>query len=94
MTINSVSKIVRNGQITIPSRIRKDMHLKDGDLVRFDVKSYRLVMTPVSIVDKSQEYYFSQKWQKAIKKSGREIAKGKFTTYRSAEELKNDLVND
>ena len=94
MMINTVSKIVRNGQITIPSRIRKNLHLQDGDLMRFDVKHHQLVITPVSIVDKDQRYYFSQKWQKAIRKSEQEIKKGKFKTYRSVEELKTDLIND
>ena len=91
--IKAISKVVRNGQLTIPSKIRKVLHIKDGDLVRFDIKDQQLVITPVSIVDKDQTYFFSEKWQTAIKESEKDIQEGKYSKYRSAEELRKDIEN-
>ena len=91
--IKPISKIVRNGQLTIPAKIRKVLHIKDGDLVSFDVLNNQLVITPVSIVSKDQTYFFSEKWQKAIQESEKAIQEGQYSTYHSAEELKKDIEN-
>lgn len=92
--IKAIGKIVRNGQLTVPTQIRKILHIKDGDFVRFDVKDTHLIMTPVSVVDKDQSYFFSEKWQKAVKESEEAIQKGRFVKYNSAQKLKKDIVDD
>ena len=86
-----VSKIARNGQLTIPSRIRNILHIKDGDLVRFDIKNAQLLVTPVSIVNKDQAYFFTKEWKESVKKSEESIKKGKYSVYHSAEELRKDI---
>jgi AbrB family looped-hinge helix DNA binding protein len=92
--IMPVSKMVRNGQLTIPAKIRKTLHIQDGDLVRFDVHNNQLIVTPVSIIDKDQAYFFSEKWQKAVKTSEKAVREGKYASYSSAKDLKKDIGND
>ena len=89
--LRAVSKVVRNGQLTIPSKIRKVLHIKDNDLIRFDVTDNKIVITPVSIVNKDQVYFFTEKWQKVIKKAEGAIKKGKYSVYHSGKELKKDV---
>ena len=88
------SKVVRNGQLTIPAKIRKTLHIQDGDMVRFDVQNNQLIVTPVSIIDKDQNYFFSEKWQKAIKTSEKAIKTGKYSAYSSVKDLQKDIEND
>ncbi len=92
--IMAISKMVRNGQLTIPAKIRKTLHIQDGDLVRFDVQNNQMIVTPVSIIDKDQGYFFTAKWQKAVKASEKAIREGKCSTYSSAKEFKKDVGND
>ena len=92
--IMAISKVVRNGQLTIPAKIRKTLHIHDGDIVRFDVQNNQLIVTPVSIIDKDQGYFFTKKWQKAVKTSEKAIREGKYSAYSSAKELKKDIEND
>lgn len=87
----AVSKIARHYQVTIPRSIRKLSGLKEGELVNFEVRDNEIVITPVLMVKKEQSCFFSGKWQRAIKKSEEEIAKGHYKTYRAGKELEKDI---
>lgn len=91
--IMATSKVVRNGQLTIPAKIRETLHIHDGDMVRFDVRDNQLIVTPVSIVDKDQAFFFTPKWQKAVKASEKAIVEGKYSAYSSAKELQKEIEN-
>ena len=89
-----ISKVARNGQFTIPSKIRKILHIKEGDLLRLEIKDNQIILTPVSVINRDQAYFFTKKWQKSIQESEKAIKKGEYSIYHSAEELKKDIEND
>ena len=89
-----ISKIVRNGQLTIPANIRTALHLKDGDFVRVNIEDNRVIVTPVSVIDQDQSYFQSPKWQKSIQESEKAIKNGKSTKYSSAQQLEKDIKHD
>ncbi|MBU2504782.1 MAG: AbrB/MazE/SpoVT family DNA-binding domain-containing protein, partial [Candidatus Omnitrophica bacterium] len=41
-----VSKIARNGHLTIPAKIRKFLHIAEGDMVRIGVRDNKIVVMP------------------------------------------------
>ncbi len=88
---NAIGKIARHYQVTIPRNIRKISGLKEGELVSFEVREGEIVITPIYMVKKEQAYFFSKKWQKAIKKSEEEIKSGHYKTYRNVKELMPDI---
>lgn len=90
----NISKVVRNYQVTIPSLIRKALNIKEGDLISFELREGEVVIIPVSIVKKEQANFFTEKWQRAIRKSEQEIEKGKYSVYRSSKELEQELSGD
>jgi len=61
-----ISKIARNGHLTIPRKIRKILNIEDGDIVRVGIEDNRIIITPGVIVDKDQAYFFSERCQKEI----------------------------
>ncbi len=87
----TITKIARHYQVTIPSEIRRNCALKEGDLVNFEIRNGEIVINPICIVKKDQAYFYSNKWQKAIKKSEKEIKAGRYKTYRNSQELKKDI---
>ncbi len=91
---STISKVVRNGQLTIPAKIRKAFHIKDGDMIRFEVANHQIFITPVELIDKNQSYFFTKKWQTAVKQSESAHKKGQFSVYKSAAEFKKDLTHD
>lgn len=46
----SLTKIVRNFQVTIPSKIRNDLGLKEGDYLDVSVKNGTVILSPVTTV--------------------------------------------
>lgn len=87
----AVSKIARHYQVTIPRIIRKISGLKEGEMVNFEVREGEIVITPVCMIKKDQAYFFSDRWQKAVKRSEDELEKGQYKTYRSGRELEKDI---
>lgn len=89
--VTAIAKIARHYQVTVPRDIRLACELKEGDLVNFKVRNREIVMTPVCMIRKDQAYFFSPRWQKAIKKSEEQIQGGHYKTYHSAKELEEDI---
>lgn len=85
------SKITRNGQITIPASVRRELGVEEGDLVEIEVVDEKAVLIPKRLVDKSQAYFWTEKWQDAEKKAGEDIKAGRVKVFDSVEELIQDL---
>jgi AbrB family looped-hinge helix DNA binding protein len=85
------SKVTRNGQITLPATIRRSMGIEEGDLIEIEIIDDRAVLVPQKLVDKSQAYFWTKKWQEGEKKADEDIAAGRVKSFNSAEELIKDL---
>ena len=81
MSIIETSKITSKGQVTIPNRIRKLLHLKEGSAVAFSLTKNGVVLVPCQVTVQSP--YTPEEWAK-IKKAAH--AKGK--SFSSAEKAK------
>ena len=57
--MSTLVKIQRKGQVTIPTRLRVQMGLVEGDLVEAKAERGRLVLTPKLIIDR--EYTATQR---------------------------------
>ena len=85
--IQTIGKIVRNGQITIPASLRQNLHLRDGDLIRFDVEKNHLTLTPLSLLEKDQTYFHTPEWQEDEISATEDIEKGRVTKTKNIKEL-------
>ncbi len=92
--LDVITKVARNGHLTIPAKIRNFLHIKDGDMVRIEIKDNKIVVRPGTFIDKDQAYFFTEKAQSQIKKSEQEFKKGKSSSYSSAEQLKREVEGD
>ena len=50
--MSSIIKVQRKGQVTIPTRIRIQVGLVDGDLVEAKAERGKIVLTPKMLVDR------------------------------------------
>jgi bifunctional DNA-binding transcriptional regulator/antitoxin component of YhaV-PrlF toxin-antitoxin module len=67
------------------------MGIEEGDLVEIEIINDRAVLVPQKLVDKSQSYFWTKKWQESEKKADEDIAAGRVKSFNSAEELLKDL---
>lgn len=72
MSIIETSKITSKGQVTIPNRIRKLLHLKEGSAVGFSLTKNGIILVPCQVT--AQSPYTPKEWAKIEKLAN---AKGK-----------------
>jgi len=88
------TKVTRHGQITLPASVRKQLGIEEGDLVEIDVEDEKAVLMPKKLVDKSQAYFWTKKWQDAEREADEDIKAGRVKTFDSVDELIKDLEQE
>jgi len=82
-----VLQIRSNGQITLPTALRRRANLKEGDLLVADLQedgSIRLV--PQVAIDRSQAYFWTKRWQEGEREADEDIQAGRVKTFANVEE--------
>ena len=85
------TKVTRHGQITLPSAVRKQLGIEEGDIVEISVEEERAVLVPKKLVDKSQAYFWTRGWQEAEKEADQDLNAGRTKTFDSVEKLLEEL---
>ena len=67
MTIIDTTKMTSKGQVTIPNRVRKLLHLQEGSSVAFTVTKHGIILVPCEVTARSP--YSPKEWQKIEKLS-------------------------
>ncbi len=82
-----ISKMVRNGQVTVPKKIRDSLHLKEGDMFEVEQTAEGILFRPV------QTQYRKVTMPELIKAMDKDIASGKYEVVdvESIEGLIDDL---
>ena len=71
--------------------VRKQLGIEEGDLVGIEVEDERAVLMPKKLVDKSQAYFWTKRWQQGERKADEDTEAGRVKTFDSVEELIRDL---
>ncbi len=84
MTILETAKVTSKGQVTIPNRIRKILHVSTGASIAFGVTKEGVLLLPCKVTLESP--YTPSEWAKIEKLA---LAKGKM--YKSAKKAKKHI---
>lgn len=71
--------------------MRRKLGIEEGDLVEIQVVDEKAVLMPKRLVDKSQAYFWTKKWQAAEKEADEDTKAGRVKTFDSVDELIKDL---
>jgi len=85
------SKVTRSGQITIPATVRKSLGIEEGDLIEIEIVDDKAVLVPKKLIDKSQSYFWTKRWQEGEKQADEDIKAGRVKVFDSVEALMKDL---
>jgi len=77
----------KNAQITLPSGIRKAVHLQDGDVLDCEIHDGQIVLTPKKLIDKRDAWFWSPDWQKAEAEAQSDIDSGNVEEFDSVDAL-------
>jgi len=82
----------RNGQITLPSEVRRRMRASEGDVFVAEVRTPdEIVLRKKSLVDASQVYFWTDEWQRGEREAREDIRRGRVKRFRSVKALISDL---
>ena len=84
----------QKSQVTIPKDLIKKLALKIGDKLDVEAVDGKLVITPVVIIPKDQQWYYSPEWQEKEKQVDLQIKEGKTHCADTTEELFKQLGLD
>lgn len=90
-----VLQIRSNGQITLPTAIRRQARLKEGDLLEVVVEadgSLRLV--PKVAIDRSQAYFWSKRWQQAEQEAEADLENGRYQDFENMDDFIQSLQQE
>ena len=86
----SLVQIREKAQITIPSRIRKELGIKNGDYLEIVKEDNKIVITPKILVDKVL-VNLSAKGEEMLKEAMDDVREGKVKIHNDVTHLINDL---
>jgi AbrB family looped-hinge helix DNA binding protein len=86
----SLVQIREKAQITIPSRIRKELGIKNGDYLEIVKEDNKIVIIPKILVDKVS-VNLSAKGEEMLKEAMDDVKKGKVRIHTDVPHLINDL---
>lgn len=87
----SLTKVTRNGQVTIPAEMRRKIGIDEGDLVELEVVGDHLILVPKKLIDKSQAYFWTAEWQAAEREAQGDIDEGRLEEFSSVDDLVSRL---
>jgi AbrB family looped-hinge helix DNA binding protein len=87
----ALTRVTRNGQITLPAQLRRAANIQEGDYIEVTVQGDSLLLTPKKLIDKSQAYFWTEEWQKGEREADEDIKAGRWVEFDSAEDLIADL---
>jgi AbrB family looped-hinge helix DNA binding protein len=64
----SVVKVSKNFQITLPVKVRNEVHIKEGDIMEVEVIEDGILLKPKEIIDRAQAWFWTKEWQEEEKK--------------------------
>jgi antitoxin MazE len=82
-----ITKLRRRSQVTLPSEVVKKMELQEGDNLDIAIEDDKIVIKPVIVIDRSQSWFWSKKWQATEKEADEDIKKGRVQKAKNVKEL-------
>ena len=86
----SLIQVREKAQITIPSKIRKELGIKKGDYLEIAKEDDRIVIIPKILIEKTS-VNLSAKGEEMLKEAIDDIKKGKVKIHDNVTHLINDL---
>ena len=88
-------QIRSNGQITLPASIRRQANLQEGDALEVSVDENGVLhLVPQILVDRSQAYFWTKRWQDAEREAEEDLQAGRYKDFDDIESLLEELESD
>ena len=69
-------KVKKHFQITLPSKLRKNLRIAEGDYLEVEKQDSQLILKPVKMVPTDEAYFHTKEWQKGEAQADKDRKKG------------------
>jgi antitoxin MazE len=73
--------------VTIPKSIREKLRVKEGEYIEAEIKGHSIILTPVKVIKKDQEYFWTREWQEGEREADEDIKAGRLSRAYGEDEL-------
>ena len=91
--LTGILPIRERGLIAVKS-ILKEMNASDADILRYEIKEGRLILTPQITVDKDQAWFWSKRWQDGEREAEDDKLNKRTKQFDDVDNLMEDLLED
>lgn len=81
------TKVRARGQVTIPSHIREQAHLEEGDPVEFEMVPEGILLRPKKMIDSTQAWFWTRSWQAGEAEASTDITEGRTEVFDSDDDF-------
>lgn len=89
--VQSIVKLQKNKNITLPMWLIRRFKIAAGDFVRLQETREGILLKPGKLVDPSQAYFWTNEWQAREVEVETERRRGRVKRFRTMKELVKDL---
>ncbi len=89
--LTGILPIRERGLIAIKSLL-KEMNASDAEILRYEIKEGRLILTPQIAVDKDQAWFWSKRWQEGEREAEEDKLNNRTKRFADVNELMEDLL--
>jgi len=89
--LTGILPIRERGLIAIKSLL-KEMNASDADILRYEIKDGKLILTPQITVDKDQAWFWSKRWQDGEKEAEDDKINNRTKQFDDVNNLMEDLL--
>jgi len=82
-----LTKVTRNGQITLPAVVRRALKVAEGDYLEVRAEDDGIRLVPKKLIDSSQAYFWSASWQTGEREASEDLAAGRVAEAADVENL-------
>jgi len=86
--MSALTRLRNRAQVTLPKEVVKTLDLKIGDDLMVEVKSGRVIITPVAVIPKDELWAWKPEIREAIIEGRKEARAGKLKAYEALDEQK------
>jgi len=93
--MSNLLKLRGNGQLTLPSVIRKQASVQEGDTFEVTVDDDGAIrLVPKVIIDRSQAYFWTKRWQDGERETDEDLSADRYKDFDSIESFLEELEED
>lgn len=82
-----IIKVTSGRRIVLP----KSLDVKEGDIFEIEKKEDEIILKPVAVIPKSQQWFWGKEWLEKEKGASRDLKEGRYKDFTKVRDLLEEL---